>query len=69
MNRTTINRNGKPIDIEKDHNIYEVYYKGVNIGYFILDRLNEAIEQITNTGFYDGRNYDLRMNEIDERKA
>ena len=69
MDRLTINRNGKTLEVIKDHFIYEVYYKGVNIGYFILERLERAIQEITNTGFYDGRNYDLRIAEIDGRKA
>jgi hypothetical protein len=63
--KLTITRNGRTLNIEKDHYIYEVYYKGHNIGYFILERLQDAINKITNTGFYDGRNYDYRMNEID----
>lgn len=65
-NNITIIRNGKTLTIIKDHYIYEVFYKNKCIGYFILERLEKAIEAITNTGFYDG-NYDYRIAEIDRR--
>jgi hypothetical protein len=65
MNEFTIERNGKTLDIIKDHYIYEVYYKNDNIGYFSESRLNDAVRAITKTGFYDGRDYDYRMMQID----
>lgn len=67
METITINRNGNELKLVKDHFIYEVFYKGINIGYFHISRLEKAIQEITTNGFYDGRNYDYRMQNVNER--
>lgn len=69
METLTINRNGNKLVLVKDHFIYEVFYKGVNIAYFHISRLEKAIHEITTNGFYDGKNYDLRIQKVDEGKA
>ena len=68
-NTVSINRNGNELQIIKDHFIYEVFYKGINIAYFHVSRLDNAIQSITETGFYDGRNYDIRIQNVNEGKA
>lgn len=69
METITINRNGNKLQLVKDHFIYEVFYKGINIAYFHISRLETAIQEITTNGFYDGRNYDLRIQKVNEGKA
>ena len=68
-NKININRNGFTLDIIKDCNIYEVYYKNVCLGYFHKSRLENAIHEIINNGFYDGRNYDIRIQNVNEGKV
>jgi hypothetical protein len=69
METITINRNGNELQIIKDHFIYEVFYKSINLGYFHVSRIENAIREIVNNGFYDGRNYDLRIQNVNEGKA
>jgi len=68
-NKITINRNGFSLDMIKDCHIYEVYYNNIYLGYFHESRLNEAIAAITENGFYNGYNYDYRIQNIKEGKA
>lgn len=68
-NKTTINRNNNIIDLVPDCNIFEVYYKNVYMGYFHKSQLEKAIQEITNNGFYNGYNYDIRINNINSGKA
>jgi hypothetical protein len=63
----TINRNNFQLQLVKDHFIYEVFYMNKNIGYFHESRLEEAIQEITTNGFYDGKNYDLRIEEVNKQ--
>lgn len=53
-----------PLTLRKDHYIYEVYHKDHCLGYFHYTRLQEAIVEIVNTGFYNGYNYDYRLKEL-----
>ena len=68
-NKITISRNGNELELIKDAHVYEVYYKSVYLGYFNETNLNEAIQKITETGFYDGRDYDLRIQKVDEGRT
>ena len=52
------------LSLIKDCYIYEVFYNNVYLGYFHFSRLVEAIEVITNNGFYDGFNYDYRLKNL-----
>lgn len=49
----------------KDHNIYDIFYKNINIGYVILSKVNSCIEAIKKDGFYNGRDYNKRIKNID----
>lgn len=68
-NAITINRNENELQLIKDHFIYEVYYKNTYLGYFHMSKLENAIQEITTNGFYDGRNYDIRIQNVNEGKA
>lgn len=65
INRITL-KNG--IVFVKNHFIYEIFYKNIEIGYVTIDRVKQAIKAIILDGFYDGRNYSIRMNNIDNGK-
>ena len=64
--KITIKRNEKVITGIHDHHIYDLFYKGVNIGYFAEYYLENAVKSIEEIGFFDGKNYDFRMRNIDE---
>lgn len=49
----------------KDHNIYDIFYKNINVGYVILSKINDCIKAIKKDGFYNGRDYSRRINNID----
>jgi hypothetical protein len=68
-NKITINRNDNLLQLIKDGYIYEVYYNNTYLGYFHESRLEDAIKSITETGFYNGYNYDYRIQNIKEGKA
>jgi len=58
--------NDKELIAIKDYNIYDIFYEGYNIGWFPVSKLERALQEIPK-GFYDGRDYILRMKEVDER--
>lgn len=64
--KITIKRNEKIITGIHDHHIYDLFYKDVNIGYFAEYYLEKAMKSIEEIGFFDGKNYDFRMQNIDE---
>jgi hypothetical protein len=64
QDRTQAIYKGITLSLVKDHYIYEVYYQSHYLGYFHYSRLNEAIKSIEQTGFYDGYNYAMRLQEL-----
>lgn len=58
---------GKDLIFKPDCNIYEIYYKGIEIGYVIKERLKDCITAIITEGFYDGRDYTMRISNIDTK--
>lgn len=55
---------GITLDLIKDHYIYEVFYKENYLGYFYYSRLNDAITNIEQIGFYNGYNYDYKLRKL-----
>ena len=61
----TITYKGVTLTAVKDHYIYEVFSKVHNLGYFHYTRIDDAIQSIENTGYYDGFNYDYRLKQLE----
>jgi len=59
-----ISYKGITLYLIKSHYIYEVFYKDHYLGCFHYLRLNEAIQEIEQNGYYDGYNYDYQLTEL-----